>query len=419
MSTTVVTSLFWITLIAVAAPLLAGLIPGKRIPEVVLLLVGGIIVGPHALDIALEGPEIQLLRELGLGLLFLLAGYEIKTSELVGKEGRRALYTWITCLAFAFAITFAIGATGVVTAESAVAIAMCSTALGTLLPILRDAGMLGSRLGLAVLNHGAFGELGPVIAMAILLSARGSLKSAIVLVVFTIAAVVVWRISERLATRHQWLTRVISAGSDTTAQTTVRITILLLVGLMALAYAFDLDTILGAFAAGFILRRLLPDGDESFEIKLDGIAFGLLIPIFFITSGMAIDIGAVAAEPGVLVLFVLMILLARGFPVFVATRWDRGNSGTEPPFSSRERVQLSLYASTGLPIIVAVTGVAVASGDMSTGNASVLVTAGAVTVLLMPLAASIIGARGKKSATTDTKEAGDKQPTGDTETPNH
>lgn len=395
MTTTVVASLFWITVIAVVAPLLAGLIPGKRIPEVVLLLVGGIIVGPHALDIAVEGPEIQLLRELGLGLLFLLAGYEIKTSELVGREGRRALYTWIACLAFAFALTFAIGATGVVSAESAVAIAMCSTALGTLLPILRDAGMLGSRLGLTVLNHGAFGELGPVIAMAILLSARGSLKSAIVLVVFTIAAVVVWLLSER-AKRQRWLTRLIAAGSDTTAQTTVRITILLLVGLMALAYAFDLDTILGAFAAGFILRRLLPDGDETFEIKLDGIAFGLLIPIFFITSGMAIDIAAVAAEPGVLVLFVVMILVVRGFPVFVATRWDRGNSGVEPPFSIRERVQLSLYASTGLPMIVAVTGVAVASGDMSGANASVLVTAGAVTVLLMPLAASIIGARGQK-----------------------
>lgn len=398
MSPTVVTSLFWIAVIAVLAPLLAGLIPGKRIPEVVLLLVGGIIIGPHVLDFAVEGTEIQLLRELGLGLLFLLAGYEIKTSELVGKEGRRALYTWITCLALAFAVTFAIGSTELLTAESAVAIAMCSTALGTLLPILRDAGMLNGRLGLTVLNHGAFGELGPVIAMAVLLSARGSLKSAIVLVIFTITAVVVWLISERVAMRQQWLTRLIAAGSDTTAQTTVRITLLLLVGLMALAYAFDLDTILGAFAAGFIVRRLLPDGDESFEIKLDGIAFGLPIPVFFITSGMAIDIGAVAAEPGVLVVFVLMILLVRGVPVFVVTRWDRGNSGVEQRFSIRERTQLGLYSATGLPIIVAVTGVAVASGDMSPGNASVLVTAGAVTVLLLPLAASLIGARGKKSA---------------------
>jgi len=250
---TVATSLFWILLIAVLAPLIAGLIPGKRIPEVVILLVGGILIGPHVLDFATDGSAIDLLRELGLGLLFLLAGYEIKTSEVVGKEGRRALYTWICCLVLAFAVTFGIGMTTLVTAESAVAIAMCSTALGTLLPILRDTGMLNRRLGQTVLNHGAFGELGPVIAMAVLLGARGSLKSAIVLAVFAIAAVAVWLLTEKLLQRQRWLMTLVSAGSHTTAQTTVRITMLLLVGLMALAYAFDLDTILGAFAAGFIL----------------------------------------------------------------------------------------------------------------------------------------------------------------------
>jgi Kef-type K+ transport system membrane component KefB len=117
---------------------------------------------------------------------------------------------------------------------------------------------------------------------------------------------------------------------------------------------------------------------------------------------MAIDISAVVAEPSVLVVFIAMILLVRGVPVFVAARWDRGSSGIEPPFDLRERVRLGLYSATGLPIIVAVTGVAVASGDMSAGNASVLVTAGAVTVLVLPLTASIIGTRDRKSATPTT-----------------
>jgi Kef-type K+ transport system membrane component KefB len=385
--------MFWIVGCAVLAPLLAGLVPGKRIPEVVLLLVGGIVIGPHALDLAVEGSQIQLLSELGLGMLFLLAGYEVKTSELVGREGRRAFYTWLSCLAIAFAVTFALGTTGLLTAQSAVAIALCSTALGTLLPILRDKGMLDTRLGKTVLNHGAFGELGPVIAMAVLLGARGSLKSTIVLILFAVAAVVLALVSDRILRQQRWLTRLINAGSETTAQTTVRVTIFLLVSLMVLAYEFELDTILGAFAAGFILRRLLPQGHESLEIKLDGIAFGFLIPIFFITSGMAIDISAVIAKPGLLVVLVLMIVAVRGLPVFVATRWDRGQTGTEPPFTVRERAQLGLYAATGLPLIVAVTGVAVAAGEMTAANASVLVTAGAVTVLALPLAASMIGSR--------------------------
>jgi Kef-type K+ transport system membrane component KefB len=281
------------------------------------------------------------------------------------------------------------------TAQSAVAIALCSTALGTLLPILRDKGLLDTRLGMTVLNHGAFGELGPVIAMAVLLGARGSLQSTIVLILFAVAAVVVALISDQILRRQAWLTKLIRAGSETTAQTTVRVSIFLLVSLMVLAYEFELDTILGAFAAGFILRRLLPQGHESLEIKLDGIAFGFLIPIFFITSGMAIDISAVIAKPGLLIVLVLMIIAVRGVPVFVATRWDRGQLGTEPPFTMRERAQLGLYAATGLPLIVAVTGVAVAAGEMTAANASVLVTAGAVTVLALPMAASIIGARSK------------------------
>ena len=393
---TVVTSFFWIVGCAVLAPLVAGLIPGKRVPEVVLLLVGGILIGPHALDWAVEGNEIEMLRELGLGMLFLLAGYEVKTSELVGREGRRAFYTWMCCLAIAFGATFALGAAGLLTAESAVAIALCSTALGTLLPILRDNGLLDTRLGQTVLNHGAFGEVGPVIAMAVLLGTRGSLQSTVVLILFTIAAVAVGLVSDRVLRQQTWLRKLVSAGAETTAQTTVRVTMFLLVGLMVLAYEFELDTVLGAFAAGFILRRLLPEGHESLETKLDGIAFGFLIPIFFITSGMGIDIAAVFSKPGLLVVLVLLIIAVRGVPVFIATRWDRGQSGTEPPFSIAERAQLGLYSATGLPLIVAVTGVAVAAGEMTEANASVLVTAGAVTVLALPFTASMIGARRRK-----------------------
>jgi Kef-type K+ transport system membrane component KefB len=280
-----------------------------------------------------------------------------------------------------------------------VAIALCSTALGTLLPILRDSGLLDTRLGQTVLNHGAFGEVGPVIAMAVLLGTRGSLQSTVVLILFTIAAVAVGLVSDRILRQQTWLTKLVPAGAETTAQTTVRVTMFLLVGLMVLAYEFELDTVLGAFAAGFILRRLLPEGHESLETKLDGIAFGFLIPIFFITSGMGIDIAAVFSKPGLLVVLVLLIIAVRGFPVFIATRWDRGQSGTEPPFSIGERAQLGLYSATGLPLIVAVTGVAVAAGEMTEANASVLVTAGAVTVLALPFTASMIGARRKRLRT--------------------
>jgi Kef-type K+ transport system membrane component KefB len=185
---------------------------------------------------------------------------------------------------------------------------------------------------------------------------------------------------------------IIRLGSETTGQTTVRLTILLLVSLGAVAAAFELDAVLAAFAAGFVLRRALPGGDERLEAKLDGLAFGLLIPVFFVTSGMAIDPEAVAQEPEDLIIFVLLIVLVRGGPVYAAAHFERDADGARRP--PRESLQVALYGATGLPIIVAVTSVAVSSGQMTSTNASVLVAGGAVTVLFFPMLAALLGGSG-------------------------
>jgi Kef-type K+ transport system membrane component KefB len=392
MSAAVATSLFWITVAAAIAPLIAGSLRRKLIPEVVLLLVAGIVIGPYALDLANVDSEIELLRELGLGMLFLLAGYEIDRDELTGRGGRRALITWLICLALAFAVVGGLAAAGLVHSEIAVAIALTSTALGTLLPILKDRGLVETPVGRAVLNHGAIGEIGPVIAMAVLLGARGAVLSLVVLAAFAAVAVVVALLPARILREGTDLLAVVRRGSDTTAQTTVRLVMLLLVALIAVAAVFDLDIILGAFAAGFILRRTVPDGNEQLEHKLEGLAFGLLIPIFFVTSGMAIDVSAVADEPGVLAAFLALLVVVRGLPVFVASRYDRIAS-----FDARESLQVALYSTTGLPLIVAVTGVAVSAGQMSNATASILVAAGAISVLILPMLAGFLVRRSPTS----------------------
>ncbi|MCC8926443.1 cation:proton antiporter [Rhodococcus sp. I2R] len=379
-------SLFWIAVIAVLAPLLAGFVPRRLVPEVVLLLVLGMVVGPNVLNWAADGSEVDLLRELGLGMLFLLAGFEIDVEEITGRGGRRALVTWLFSLGAAFAAVLLLGHTGAITAEIAVAIALTSTALGTLLPILKDSGLQNTALGRTVMNHGAIGELGPVVAMAVLLGSRGDIESVVVLALFVVVAVAVGMLPLWVFREGSRVLAVVQRGSDTTAQTTVRLTMLLLITLTAVATAFGLDIILGAFAAGFILRRVMPEGDEQLETKLGGLAFGFLIPIFFVTSGMSIDIAAVLSAPGALVAFLVLLLLVRGVPVFVATKLDRVDN-----FSTREQMRVALYATTGLPLIVAVTGVAVDAGEMSSANASILVAAGAITVLALPMLATVLG----------------------------
>ena len=150
---------------------------------------------------------------------------------------------------------------------------------------------------------------------------------------------------------------------------------------LGLAFLFQLDVVLGAFAAGFILRFVTPNGNHTLNLKLEGVGYGFLIPVFFVVSGASIDVKAVVANPALLITFIIMLLLVRAVPIFVATTLDHRVNPLDP----QDKLTVSLYCTTALPLIVAVTSLAVQGGTMHQTIASTLVAAGAVTVFLMPL----------------------------------
>lgn len=378
-------SLFVISIIAVIAPLLAHLIPKRIIPETVILVLLGMVAGPYMLGFIALSDSIKLLTELGLAFLFLLAGYEIEVEEMRGRRGLSALGGWIATFIIALTLVqFIPGVTGYI--ESfALAIAFSATALGTLIPILKERGLMKSNVGLDVLAHGTLGELGPITAMALLLSVRSPWETVLILTIFLAVSVTMAVIPVKARDAGLRLVKFVHLKAETTAQTTVRLTVMLMVGLVLLAYVFDLDVVLGAFAAGFIIRTILPTGREELEQKLDGLAFGFLIPLFFITSGAAINVAAVMEVPWALVLVVFGLLVARAVPVFFATYF----TVEADQYSTRERLTVAFYATTSLPIIVAVTHVATEAGAMGPRAASILVAGGALSVLIMPLLASI------------------------------
>ena len=378
-------SLLCIVAVSFAAPLISWSVPRRLLPETVLLIAGGVLIGPSGLGIAHEGQDIAFLKELGVAFLFLMAGYEIDVNELRGSGGRHAMAAWAGSLSLAFAAVAVVGVSGGAFSANgiAIAIAMTSTAIGTILPILRERGLLPTAVGAAILNHGAVGEVGPIILMALLLGSRSTWASLAILLVFLAVTLLIVRFTDRVRRAGRRFIEAIRLGGTTTAQTTVRITVLLLVGLCALAEVFDLDVVLGAFAAGFILRYALPDGNRQFEEKLDGLAYGFFIPIFFVVSGMGIDLGMSEQSLATIGAFLLLLVLVRGLPVWVASRLERRRNGSRA-YSMRQSLQIAVYSTTALPIIVAVTQVAVSAGAMSASFASTLVLAGAVSVLVMP-----------------------------------
>ncbi|OZG50582.1 potassium transporter [Pseudoscardovia radai] len=379
-------SLTIILLLATAAPIIARLIPGNIVPEVVLLLLGGALLGQYGVGVIVVSDSIEMLSQLGLAFLFLLAGYEINPQILGGHVGRSGMITWIATFAISIALVFTVPLFATDGLNSmAVAIALCTTALGTLIPILSERGLTGTEVGDAILAYGTWGELLPILAMALLLSTRAKWQTILILGIFLALCIVLAVIPKRAQKAGSALFRFLKEKAGGSSQTGVRITALLLVALVAATVAFDLDAVLGAFAAGFILRYIIPDGNEALEYKLNAIGYGFFIPVFFVVSGVKIDLSAVAAAPALLVTFIVLLLLVRAIPVFMGLSIDPATK----TISAHHRITVALYCTTALPLIVAVTNIAVSSEQMTQGTASVLVAAGAVTVFLMPLLGSL------------------------------
>ena len=169
-------------MIAALTPIVAGLLSRLRVPQVVILIVGGVLVGPQVLGWA-DPAGLELVSNVGLGFLFLLAGYELELGLFRERAGRLALTSWLVTLLVAIGVTAALAAVGFVHAFVPIAIGLTTTALGTLLPILRDNRMLEGRFGAFIMAAGAVGEFLPIVAVAVFLSASGAFLGLVSLVI--------------------------------------------------------------------------------------------------------------------------------------------------------------------------------------------------------------------------------------------
>jgi Kef-type K+ transport system membrane component KefB len=346
------------------------------VPTVVLELVFGIVLGPEVLGIHVT-PPISFFADLGLGLLFFFAGYELDMRRVVGQPLRLGLFGWAVSLAIAYSVGAILAAAGVVLSLLYTGSALVTTAIGTLLPIVSDAGELRTKLGTYLLAAGSVGEIGPVLLLTLFLSAQGTLHDALILLAFVAVAVAIALVTTQMS-KHT--IPVLERTLEHSSQLAVRWTIVLIFALAWLAYRLGLDLLLGGFAAGMITRQLLRDYElAAFESKLTGLAFGLFVPFFFIVSGMKLDVSALFASPGgvaKIFLFFVLFLVVRGTPALLLYRnvLDRG-----------ERYALALLSSTQLPLVVAITALATSSGHMRASTAAALVGAALLSTLVFPM----------------------------------
>lgn len=372
-------SIALIALIAAASPPLASLI-GRvvKVPLVVFEIALGIAVGPDVLGWVKPNSFIETLSQFGLAMLFFMAGNEINFKAISGRPVQRAGWAWVISLGAGIAAGLLLGPT--VEAGILIGIAVSSTSLGTLLPILRDAGETKTVFGRAVTAVGTIGEFGPLLAISLFLSGRSFGVSAVLLVVFVgIVGLSIW-----LASRgnHHHAHKLTTVTLNSSGQFGVRLVLLIIAVAVALSTVFGLDMLLGAFAAGILWRvfmgRAAPPAVAAVESKLDAVAFGFLVPFFFVNTGVAFDLKALFDNAYTLALvpiFLVLLLVVRGVPNILAA--PEGASWGD-------RRAIVLFGATGLPIIVAVTAIGKASGFLPSGIATALVGAGMLSVLLFP-----------------------------------
>jgi Kef-type K+ transport system membrane component KefB len=376
-------NLFIVCLVAAAAPLLLGFAPRLRLPSVILEIVAGIVLGPSVLGWVKIDLPIQVLGLIGLAFLLFLSGLEIDARKLRGRLLRLAALGYLITLALGVPIGVALHSAGWVRSPLLLAIALSATSLGLVVPVLKDAGKSDGEVGQTAIVAATVADFSAILLLSLFFSAsNGSTGSRLVLVAaFAVLVAVTGLIVSRTG-RSMRLGSVLLRLQDTTAEIRVRFAVVLLIAFTALAERFGLESILGAFLAGVVVSIVDRDSASHphFRTKLEAIGFGFLIPVFFISSGIRLDLKGLLDAPSALVrvpIFLLALLVVRGVPALLYVRTQ----------GRRSAIAAGLLQATSLPFIVTATQIGVQLGRISPVTGAALVFAGLLSVLFFPVIA--------------------------------
>ena len=375
------TDLLIVVAVAFAAPFVLGLFPMVRLPSVVLEIVAGIIVGPSVLGIVEVDQAIEVIALIGLGFVLFLAGLEIEFEKLRGQVLRLTALGFALSFGIAVVVGFGLSAAGLVETPLLVAIILCATSLGVIIPVLKDAGEISTPFGQLIVSAASIADFGAIILLTLFFSGEGGVGSTLLLLGALLALAGVVFFTVRGAERSMRIRSDLLRLQDTTAQIRVRAAIVLFVGFAAVAEELGLEVILGAFIAGAIISML--DRDEvmthpEFRRKLEAIGFGFFIPVFFVTSGVRFDLDALVAKASSLAMvpiFLVALLVVRGVPALMY----------RPLLDGRRTLVAGVLQATSLPFIVAASAIGIELGLLDAAESAALIGAGLLSVLVFPL----------------------------------
>jgi Kef-type K+ transport system membrane component KefB len=370
--------------VALGAPLALGLVPRVRLPAVVLEIVLGIVIGPQVLGWVIVDTPIEVLSLLGLAFLLLLAGLEVDYDGIRGPLLRVTALGYLVSFGLALAIGFGLDATELVDSPLLIGIALSATALGIVVPVLKDAGEVSTPFGQLVVAGASIAEIATIVLLSLFFSGEtGSIGSRLVLLSLFALLVLGVAVAVLGAEHSPRLSTTLRGLQDTTAEIRIRGAFFLLAVFVAFAEGFGLEAVLGAFLAGTIIR--LVDRDQGmthpqFRRKLEAVGYGVFVPFFFVATGVRFDLDALFGSGKAVALvpiFLGSLLFARSLPALLY----------RPLLTPSRTAAAGLLQSTSLGFLVVAGQIGVELGLVGAATSAALVAAGLLSVLLFPLAA--------------------------------
>lgn len=376
-------NLFVVALVGALAPLLLGFLPRLRLPSPVVEIVAGVVLGPSVLGWVEVDLPVQVLSLIGLAFLLFLSGLEIDARRLRGRLLRVALLGYLVTLALGVPIGVGLDAAGWVSGPVLVVLALSATSLGLVVPVLKDAGQADGVVGQTTIVAATVADFAAIVLLSLLFSTSdGSTGSRLVLVgAFAVLVAATGLVLGRVGMGAR-IGAVLVRLQDTTAEIRVRLAVVLLVAFTALAERFGLESILGAFLAGVLVSTIDRDSASHphFRTKLEAVGFGFLVPVFFVSSGVRLDLQGLLDSPSTLLrvpVFLLALLLMRGLPALLYVR----TMGRRPALAA------GLLQATSLPFIVAAAQIGMELGRISEVTGAALISAGLLSVMVFPTVA--------------------------------
>ena len=374
-------SLFLVVLFALIVPILMARLKVNAVPTAVAEIIIGIILGASGFNIVQPTHDLAFLSNLGVILLLFLSGMEINFDLLKPKHKQEKKPGQVSPFKIALEAFFGVALLSVCLAlvlkwlglfgdTMLATIIFMTIALGVVIATLKEKDILNRPIGQTILLTAVLGEVIPLMLLTVYAAINGgnTRQLWLIILLFGVAILLLWRFKQP----YLWFVKV----TKSTTQLDVRLAFFLIFALVTVAERVGVENILGAFLAGIVMKLLEPSQETA--DKLTSIGYGFFIPIFFIMTGVKLNLRSLLAHPKSLILLPILILFLFLAKVPVALVYAQ-------KFGSRNGIAGGFLTATTITIVLPTLAVARKLNVITRLQSDVFILAAVIVCILCPI----------------------------------